>query len=834
MFSFLKRKSVPNAPERAADVPRKKVSLSQKIKIIVFSVLVALGISAAVAYYVHLKMVVAVQLDQMQKLTDQRASLAADNVRAWQKNKNEELNALIERPIFQAMLEESEEEIQNRLQNFVKNISSAKAMALIRKGAARLSPDSNPPIRYSELSMINAAIKGEEVPVEFARIDGKWQINHVQTVYQGDANEEKEIFGALFTVMGTDELQQSLNRNFQNKARFSLHQKVGNSDSVEVLKIGDGGAGIVANSSIENSWWTIEVEASRALLSETMVQSSFIYSMLAAFGFTLCMLAYLLGRFLGSRLDEKGTTVTKGIAELVTPNKENLVDPIYQKKDILDIEIKDKDAELLGLDDETASPSREQKFQDAPISKEDAAEQASVPDSIFRAYDIRGIVGKELNRELAEKIGQAVGSEALDNNETTIIVARDARTHSPELSEFLIRGILKSGCDVLNIGTVPTPVLYFATETLSESRSGIMVTASHNSADYNGFKVVINGVCRSEDDIKSIRSRILSKNMHEGQGKEIHKKVVAKYIDTIFSDVALAGDIRLVIDSANGVTGAVAPRLFEELGCQVIPLHCDLDGNFPNHDPDPSVPEHLNELIAKVKETRADLGVAFDGDGDRIVVVTGEGKIIWPDRLLMLFAKDIISRNPGSDVIFDVKSTRQLVQSITSYGGRPIMWKTGHAPMKSKMIETGALLGGEFSGHIFIKDRWYGFDDGLYAAARLLEIITLQGESLDEIMQEFPESLITPEIRVSVKEENKFKIIQQLLNDGDFEEAKITHIDGIRAEFPFGWGLVRASNTSPNLTMRFEADDEDSMHKLKSIFVKALRNIDPTIQVNWD
>lgn len=830
MFSFFNKNTIPNAPESAAAKP-KKAAQTQKVKIVLLALLVAITISATISYFAHLKLVVEVRKQQMSELTQQRATLAADNVRAWVGSKQSELLKFSSRPLLKNMLSgKSVENLPVLVEQLKNNVEGILAVRIFKPGQAELEPNSYPPIRYSELAMIASATRGDIVPPEFARIDNKWLLNFVLAV---PGENEGESLGTVLTTFDVAQLEQSISRSFQGKVKIVLVQQVDKASAVNTLQLGEGGSGISAVAEVPASWWRIEVEAAPELEEETLIQSSFIYSMLGALSITLILIAYLLGRFIGGRLDKSGKTLTKGIGDLVatTVKKETYVDPLYQQKDILDITIKEKDEALLGLEEETRPSVKRPKVQ---AENNDDKEAGSVPDEIFRAYDIRGIARTQLTKELATKIGQAIGSEALDNNEHTLVVARDARIHSPELAEYLIRGILKSGCNVLNIGTVPTPILYFATETLSESRSGVMVTASHNPADYNGFKIVINGVCRSEEDIKAIRSRILSKNVHEGQGTESRKDIVPAYIDTIFSDVALAGDISIVLDAGNGVTGIVAPRLFEELGCQVTPLFCDLDGTFPNHDPDPSVPQNLHALIDKVKEVRADLGVAFDGDGDRIVVVTGSGEIIWPDRLLMLFAKDIISRNPGSDVVFDVKSTRHLVQTITSYGGRPIMWKTGHSPMKSKISETGALLGGEFSGHIFIKDRWYGFDDGLYAAARLLEIITLQGENLDEIMEEFPVSPITPEIRVKVKEEHKFMIMEKLVKEGDFGDAKVTHIDGIRAEYKYGWGLIRASNTSPNLTMRFEADDDDALHKLKSIFVKELRKIDPAIQVEWE
>ena len=458
--------------------------------------------------------------------------------------------------------------------------------------------------------------------------------------------------------------------------------------------------------------------------------------------------------------------------------------------------------------------------------------EEDVPAEIFRSYDIRGLVGSQVTPELAQLIGQAVGSEAIDQGEQAIVVARDGRTHSEALTQALIRGILRSGCNVINIGVVPTPLMYFSTFHFDDTSSGVIVTASHNPKEYNGFKVVIKNRALADDAVIELRSRIIGQRFHQGLGEEIPRTIISDYIDRIFSDVALASNVKIVVDAGNAVPGIVAPQLFEELGCEVIPLFCDLDGEFPNHDPDPTVEKNLQALIAKVQETNADIGVAFDGDGDRLVVVTPKGDIIWPDRLLMLFAKDVLSRNPGADVLFDVKCSRQLNQVISSYGGRPIMWKTGHSPMKAKMEETQALIGGEYSGHIFIKDRWYGFDDGIYAMARLLEIITLRDQKIDAIFAAFPQLYSTPEIKIAIPELDKFGLIKKLSEIGEFANGTITTIDGLRVDYTKGWGLVRASNTSPALTLRFEAESHESLEKIQQIFKRELLKVDARLTFN--
>jgi phosphomannomutase/phosphoglucomutase len=456
-----------------------------------------------------------------------------------------------------------------------------------------------------------------------------------------------------------------------------------------------------------------------------------------------------------------------------------------------------------------------------------------VPQSIFRAYDIRGVVDESLNEGIVELIGKAIATEALSQGKKALCVGYDGRLSSVSYCDALTKGILSTGVDVIIIGQVPTPVLYFATHHF-ETGSGVMITGSHNPSNYNGFKVMIDGNTLSGDDIQKLYKRIILQDFAQGQGARSDQPIDREYIDTILNDIAVAAPLRVVVDAGNGVAGGIAPALIEELGCEVIPLYCEVDGNFPNHHPDPGKPENLQDLIAAVKEHDADIGIAFDGDGDRLGVVTNEGKIIWPDRLLMLFAKDVVSRNPGADIIYDVKCSRRLNGLISSYGGRPVMWKSGHSFMKAKMKETGALLAGEMSGHIFFKERWFGFDDGLYSAARLLEILGVEDQSSDAVFASFPEDVSTPEINVPVTDETKFTIVEKLcLLKGHFTGGNVTTIDGLRVDFPNGWGLCRASNTMPVLVLRFEADDENVLQEIKDKFIAQLKSIDPELALNF-
>ncbi|TWR89110.1 phosphomannomutase/phosphoglucomutase [Pseudomonas saxonica] len=452
------------------------------------------------------------------------------------------------------------------------------------------------------------------------------------------------------------------------------------------------------------------------------------------------------------------------------------------------------------------------------------------PDSIFRAYDIRGVVPTTLTAETAYWVGRAIGSQSLAQGEPNVSVGRDGRLSGPELVERLIQGVADSGCHVSDVGLVPTPALYYAANVLA-GKSGVMLTGSHNPSNYNGFKIVIAGDTLANEQIQALHTRLKTNDLTSGEGSITQVDILPRYFDEITKDIKLAKRLKVVVDCGNGAAGVIAPQLIEALNCEVIPLFCEVDGNFPNHHPDPGKPENLVDLIAKVKETNADLGLAFDGDGDRVGVVTNTGTMVFPDRLLMLFAQDVLTRNPAAEIIFDVKCTRLLTPLIKEYGGRPLMWKTGHSLIKKKMKETGALLAGEMSGHIFFKERWFGFDDGIYSAARLLEVLSKQQMSAEELFETFPNDISTPEINIDVTDESKFSIIDALHDAQWGDDAKLTSIDGVRVDYPHGWGLVRASNTTPVLVLRFEAESETELQRIKDVFHAQLKRVAPDLSL---
>ena len=455
---------------------------------------------------------------------------------------------------------------------------------------------------------------------------------------------------------------------------------------------------------------------------------------------------------------------------------------------------------------------------------------AGIPASIFRAYDIRGIVGETLNPRLVREIGRAIGSEAHERGQSVVVVGRDGRVSSPALGEALVAGLRAAGRDVIDAGAVPTPVLYFAAYHFGTG-SGVMVTGSHNPAAYNGLKIMLGGDTLSGEAITALRTRLESGRLAAGAGGYRREEVVGAYLRRVTGDIAAARGraFTVVIDCGNGIAGGVAPALVRALGHEVVELYCEVDGRFPNHHPDPSEPANLRALIDTVRERGADLGFAFDGDGDRLGVVDAAGNVIWPDRQLMLFAADLLSRARGAEIVFDVKCSRRLGELVTARGGVPVMWKTGHSFIKRKLQESNAPLAGEMSGHIFFADRWYGFDDALYASARLLEILTGEARPPAEVFAELPEGISTPELKVAMPEGRHHRFVEELLRHTHRLSGELTDIDGLRVDYPDGWGLVRASNTTPALVLRFEGDTAEALSRIQSELGNALLDLDPEL-----
>ncbi len=450
------------------------------------------------------------------------------------------------------------------------------------------------------------------------------------------------------------------------------------------------------------------------------------------------------------------------------------------------------------------------------------------PHEIFKAYDIRGIVDKTLTTDITYQIGQAVGSEVIASGGDSIVIGRDGRLSGPQLAESLSNGLRASGVDVIDIGIAPSPVVYYSSYSKGIP-SCIAITGSHNPPEYNGLKMVVNGTTLSAEGIQEVKNRILDNNLSQGAGDYAQEEIIEDYIERIVGDVKPARQLKIVIDCGNGVAGATAPQVFNQIGCEVIELFSEVDGTFPNHHPDPSQVENLQDLICAVKEHNADLGLAFDGDGDRLGVVTPKGDVIWPDRQMILFARDVLSRNPGTEIIYDVKCTRNLPTEIEAAGGKATMWRTGHSFIKAKLKESDAALAGEMSGHIFFKERWFGFDDGVYAGARLIELLAKQDQAPQAIFDALPDSINTPELRLEFEEGEHYKFMDKLKEVAEFGDASVSKIDGLRVDYDDGFGLIRPSNTTPILVMRFEADSQAAIEKIQQDFATAIHQIDSSI-----
>ena len=737
----------------------------------------------------------------------------------------------------------------------------------------RAEPDTNraAPTSFAALDLLRRAEAGQPAPAEAYKVGERWLVYSVAAVRGSDqavlgtvllAFDLKRLLGAFYPL--ADEAGQlRLEQKFASGASQVLYQK-GTADSNQAYQLDSGNPNwllyftpgpayasqvawlsiglmlLAALAALAGAWVAIsltfshlqrQVDADARQLAQLLQELSG-GKAVKAFGLGLASLnglAQSLARFSlregsGTAATQAAGAATPGVTTSSAPapakvgsQAANWVDPLFQDTDILDIDILDEDQDFLRTEHPHDMNST-------------ALVAPSFPDSIFRAYDIRGVVGDTLTAETAYWIGRAIGAQSLAQGEPNVSVGRDGRLSGPELVAQLIQGLADAGCQVSDVGLVPTPALYYAANVLA-GKSGVMLTGSHNPPNYNGFKIVIAGDTLANEQIQALHDRLKNNDLSSGKGSIEKVEILPRYFKQIADDIAMARKLKVVVDCGNGAAGVIAPQLIEALGCEVIPLFCDVDGNFPNHHPDPGKPENLVDLIAKVKETGADLGLAFDGDGDRVGVVTNTGTIVYPDRLLMLFAKDVVSRNPGADIIFDVKCTRRLTPLITGYGGRPVMWKTGHSLIKKQMKISGALLAGEMSGHIFFKERWFGFDDGIYSAARLLEILSQEKNSAEEVFDAFPNDISTPEINIQVTDENKFSIIDALQSDAQWGKAELTTIDGVRVDYPKGWGLVRASNTTPVLVLRFEADDAAELERIQQVFREQLRAIAPDLQL---
>lgn len=735
-----------------------------------------------------------------------------------------------------------------------KRFENALRVRVLQPGASGAEIGAFPRLGYADLDMVHIAEANGRSPLVEAHLFGTEEahIDIMKPVHADDAGKQG-LLGHVLVSFNADLIRQAIDHISIPIGYLEIRQRTAEQGAVVVLaKRGDAALAAQAAqhvAQLAGTRWELAFAPPVAEQGEVSWRSVML-SLVIAGGFAfLALIAYGNYRLLSRALQNDLETLIDVVRDARAGKPPQAEYPLRLKefRGTVDVLSTSEHAAEPPATTPIPTPTKEtmqftsvepaylssfQKPEEADRSNYTSSAESSMelPSSIFRAYDIRGVVGETLTEDIVYEIGRAIGSEAYARGQQSVAVARDGRLSGPALSEALSNGIRAAGREVIDIGRVPTPVLYFATHYLNTG-SGVMVTGSHNPAQYNGLKMVLKGETLAEEDIQALRRRIETNDYTHGSGSSRQQDIVADYVHTITGDIRLVRPLKVVVDCGNGVAGDLAPRLLRALGCEVIELYCEVDGHFPNHHPDPSQPENLKDLIASVLTNKADLGLAFDGDGDRVALIDGKGGIIWPDRQMMLYAKDVLSRNPGARIIFDVKCSRHLAKFITKHGGQPLMWKTGHSLIKRKMKETGALLAGEMSGHIFFKERWFGFDDGLYTAARLLEILAADARPVGEIFAGLPDAINTPELRVDLQEGEQTVFMARLLELAQFKGAVLTTIDGVRADYEDGWGLVRASNTTPSLILRFEANTEAALKRIQNDFRAVMLKVSPALKL---
>ena len=856
------------SPAKPQGIVAKGNALYRIIAIALLALLALIGLGFA---YLILLREPALEQKQIERVTVSFATQQATAIHQMIAGLSSRMQGAAKSPLaLSAIASQSDEDIglvEQAMLDYFPEVISLRIIPMGEMGTADFEGGSQGLRNHIEIDMVRRAGAGENPLPESYKFEDRWMTSLAELVtHPRITNRSAVIIATIDNQLLSDQLV-SLD---PGAGKFALEQVYTGSNNKErrdtIARSGSGDGDAFSHSaSVPDSNWSVVFTPSRRLLNELAIDSSHLLAvlglcMLAAIG-VLAFVVSMFNRTLDTQINKlisaadvksplelsvpglvsvakqlrratlrtlrqggAGTAANlpEASVEILPRHGTDLTNPMFQSGSILDDD--SEDAAGLDLDLNLAGSAGEE-------TRSNSGEEG-FPHHIFRAYDIRGNASLELTDELVSRIGRAIGTIAGEMDEQTLIVGCDGRKSSPRIKAALIKALMESGRDVIDIGQVPTPMMYFATRHLN-CRSGVMVTGSHNPAEDNGLKIVLNQKTIAAGGVQQIQEQVLQNKFSSGSGRMIREDVVSDYTDEVLSDIAIAVPLKIVIDAGNGVTGSIAPQLFEELGCEVVPMYCEVDGEFPNHPPDTSDEDNLDDLVEAVVREKADFGVAFDGDGDRLAVVTSSGRIVRSDVLLMIFAKDVVSRNPGADVVFDVKCSRNLTQLITRHGGRPVLWKTGHAFMKEKMAETGALLGGEFSGHMFFGERWYGFDDGMYAAARLAEILSTHGDSLDTAISEFPSTVNTPEIIIPVAESRKFQLMDKIIRSCDFASGKVNTIDGIRVDFAEGWGLVRVSNTSPALTARFEADTQESLETIMSEFRAQIALVDPDLELHF-
>ncbi|MFT6310564.1 MAG: phosphomannomutase/phosphoglucomutase [Porticoccus sp.] len=831
-----------------------KQLLAKPLAIFVACVCIILLATAGITNLVFLNSASQIQL----KLTaNQQAEDYSRTISSYLEGHQKDLERLITQPrIVNIFLNKDPAEIaavENEFKNAFADAIALKLIPLTALGTA--DPHfSKLLLATIEVDMIQRAIAGQKVLAEGYKQEG----NRVGLLAV-HKNETGEVNGVLLISLKLKGLYRLLISIAENQGQLKLAQTHNQNNKLSLAEIGSSAtnAPVITKSIALAHNWQLEFRPSETLTKAASIDGGITWTIFGVSAVLIIVFGWITYRLTTARLDADINTIGRTLVHWSKGKQGKSPElKISDLNEILFIAKKLVRArkQAAGLAAETTLDSEPQKAAPLPplppppiepkeleglpdelkmdlFGYQDTTSEAVKPE-IFRAYDVRGLANIELSKSAAYQIGMALGSEAKEKENSDIIVGRDGRNSSPDLSDNFIRGIIDSGCNVINLGAVPTPLVYFATHKL-HANNGAIITGSHLDSEYNGIKMVLDNVALADDAIQNLATRITNEDFSHGLGDHTDLDIIQHYIDDVVSDISLSKSLKVVVDCANAIPAIVAPELLATLDCEVIPLFCELDGNFPNHSPNPNKKIHLKSLVDNVKLHKADLGLAFDGDGDRVVAVTGSGRIISSDNLAALFVRNILNENKNANIIADVKCGRNLERAITQNGGNFIMSASGHSRIKRAMAENQAIFGVEYTGHFFFADRWPGFDDGLYSAARLIELIVDSGKSLDELAAILPISHSPEEILVPVDDGDQFAIVNSITDNTSWQDASVNKIDGLRVDYENGWGLIRGSNTASNLSLRFEATDAKTLSEIQNKFRQAIKVARPNLKLRF-
>jgi len=824
-------------------------------------ILLGIGISvialAVAAYWFTTSVVTGVNETHQTKLIEIYTQQIQKNFNAAITREIDRVDDIVRRPdVVNGLASGDPSVIEGLEQRIQLETSGTISVHLIASGTAQVDNSISPPLNFASLDLVRRVEQGQTAPMEILMLNNSYYIQMAQPVRNG------QIIGTLVLNLNIGFLDSVLALFDTDAGNLTLQQQFNAETSQDILQYGSKSANTPQIMATNNPNWKLSYQPSDLIVSSNILKPEQIMIPMVIAIIIVIVAMFVTGQMLQSTVKQDAGNFTRYTQKLLTgqpidvpnfklslflamakslarvkiktrqPKMKEVTNPfdspVYPENsesvtqeqgnstpqdDILNIDMIADDIDILGIN----------KPQAQQVNK------SLVQEKLFRAYDIRGVAGQSLDRSVARQIGLALGSEAFERGEQTILVARDGRLSSVELTKGLIAGLTESGRDVVDLGMVPISLLYFSFHELG-IKSGVMVTASHQPSNINGFKITLAGQDLAGKEMLGLYHRINNENYLSGQGQYSKQDMAEKYQGRIFTDVQLSRKLKVVVDAGNGVAGTLVQDLLSKLGCHVVPLNCTVNGQFPSHLPDPGKEENLKELVASVKSNNAHLGLAFDGDGDRLGVVTNSGRIISPDILLMLLAKDVLSRNKGATVLYDVNCSRRLQGLIVGFGGKPLLWKTGRSNILRKMKESGALISGNLAGNLFFKERWYGFDDAIYGAARLLEVIAGQRQSADELFASFPDDVSTPEIYIPVTEGSKEATVSRLAKNAIFPGGTVHKVDGLRVDFSDGWGMARASQTSSRLALRFEADNQAALIRIQEGFKHELRTIDSSLE----